>query len=40
MRTDFVDFAVAAKGKRPGRLNVRFSARAADGVAARNCNPR
>jgi hypothetical protein len=32
MRTDFVPFAVAAKGKRPGRLNVRFSARASDGV--------
>jgi hypothetical protein len=32
MRTDFVDFAVAAHGRRPGRLNVRFSARAPDGV--------
>jgi len=32
MRTDFVDFAVAAHGRRPGRLNVRFSAKAPDGV--------
>ena len=32
MRTDFVDFAVAAHGRRPGRLNVRFSARAPEGV--------
>ena len=32
MRTDFVDFAVAAHGKRPGRLNVRFSARAPEGI--------
>jgi hypothetical protein len=32
MRTDFVDFAVAAHGRRPGRLNVRFSARASEGV--------